>query len=97
MALNMVTMLNSIGTTSSLTSYVISMIVSKYIQAKKENKKRHSPRKVSVYVINYYFVAIKASFVSCEQEPVIPVICVSSRHLSYSVGFAFISIVPVRS
>ena len=34
--------------------------------------------------------------VSCEQEPVMAVICVPNKQSLYSVGFALTSIVPVR-
>ena len=46
--------------------------------------------------VNYFFEFINLFFVVCEQEPVMPVICVFSKHLYHSVGFALTSIVPVR-
>ena len=81
----MVTMLNSIGTTKGNQLFVVPFVLhfkydlnSVYTSEKKENKK-DTHWGVSVYVINYYFVAIKLFFVSCEQEPVMPVICVDSK------------------
>ena len=47
---------------------------------KKGKKKRYAENfRISFFC---YFVAIKPSLVSCEQEPIMPVICVDFKHSS---------------